>query len=264
MNLPIRSALAVLCGLTTLLLSTDSSAARIWTDASGRHQLEATYAGIDGDRLWLQKVDGGWVSIDLAELSTADLAEVDRLALVARRSQGRIPRATGTVSLASQVTTQDDRYRTIPPPAIDPAPRVDPSGPDSRLDNPFGTETPDAGLGAGGLAPLPDEPGEDNANDEADSEENYIYRSHSVSLHTYGEEGSLRYLSFGRNLLSRVTEVSGNNTDRFRYYKPAGIERNIERWAFSREPVYCGLYMAWTEDREGWRFRGWVQRVRAW
>ena len=56
---------------------------RLWTDASGKYQVEARFASFDGGSVRLQKVDGRYVRILLQELCQVDQRIVRQIESVA-------------------------------------------------------------------------------------------------------------------------------------------------------------------------------------
>lgn len=52
--------------------STATAATRTWSDESGRFNIEATYCGINGDKVILEKFDGSRIEVPLAKLASAD------------------------------------------------------------------------------------------------------------------------------------------------------------------------------------------------
>lgn len=77
------TASAALLGLllTTTLVTfiTSVAAARTWTDASGKHKIDAEFVKVDGDKVQLRKPDGTLLSISLSNLSVVDKQHVQEL-----------------------------------------------------------------------------------------------------------------------------------------------------------------------------------------
>lgn len=88
---------------TILILLTSSAAyARVWTDASGKMQVEAKYVTSQFEKIWLLRSDGRVFGIDPKELSKADLEYVDQLIRerkakneTTQNPSGRVPYGVG-------------------------------------------------------------------------------------------------------------------------------------------------------------------------
>jgi len=90
--------------VATIVLLLDSSAAhsRVWTDASGKMQVEAEYVTSQFDKIWLLRSDGRVFGVDPKELSKTDQEYVDKL-IQARKAKnettqnppGRVPYGVG-------------------------------------------------------------------------------------------------------------------------------------------------------------------------
>jgi len=85
-----------------ILLVSSAACARVWTDASGKMQIEAEYVTSQFDKIWLLRSDGRVFGVAPEELSKADRQYVDELARerkakneTTQNPPGRVPYGVG-------------------------------------------------------------------------------------------------------------------------------------------------------------------------
>ncbi len=68
---------------STVTIPPDAVGPRTWSDKSGRFKVEATYRGMNGAKVVLEKTDGTKIEVELAKLSEADNVYVEGLSAAA-------------------------------------------------------------------------------------------------------------------------------------------------------------------------------------
>ena len=106
---------AVLLWLSLSLTAAAPAAARVWTDKSGTHKVEADLVRVEDAQVHLRKPDGTVVVVPIDRLSDADRRHLQSLAKPAPRSERPAPAkkpATGGADPGGDVQRRPRGHRT--------------------------------------------------------------------------------------------------------------------------------------------------------
>lgn len=225
-------------------------AAREWTDASGKHHVEARLLQRQGDQVWLEKENAKLLIVPWAKLSGRDQAYIERelgqaapgatreVRLVSQTAANSRPAeapARPSAKLAQQRARAAFRYASF---------KQDPEAEATADSNLDGLEIPEEVQAAEELA-APEVLPEAEKNP---SHEKFIYKGRCGTFHLIGDVGTGAYWYKGKQYLALLFKAGED--ENYLYYDSNHPDGQIVQWYFSKSKRCCQFWV-WKRTHDG-------------